>query len=233
MVYHFIRILFIALLLSACTSNFHQPQVDQLGYLPVANDADVVISVNQGVDTNQFRKVLYVQVEMHGTMEWYAYQDYIMDAFREFDFFDEVITRRPTVHVNTTPPYPTLIPDKGEIWYDVTDTTPMRSLVQTYGHNFMVAQAILRNKSPSFNDKGAYLFELKLIEARTGKVVFQGSKEGRRVLGLDRNVINPVLNYARGYLLYYDPTFVPERPPTRTLADKVETFTYEPMPIWD
>ncbi len=233
--YRCIGILLAALLISSCASEFHHPQVNQLGYLPVGNNANIEIAVNQGIDTNEFRQLLYVQVEMHGTAQWYAYQDYIMEAFREFAFFDEVVTRRPTVYINTTPPYPTLVFDDKNAWYDVTDKTPMRTLRQKYGPNFLVAQATLRDISGNFNDKGAYYFDLKLIESRSGKVVFQGSKEGNRKLGIDMNVINPVLNYARGYLLYYDPTFVPITPPNQTLADKVETFTFEPNPNlgWD
>jgi hypothetical protein len=231
----YLGIILAMMLLASCASDFHQPKVNGLGYLPVANDAEVEIAVNQGIDTNQFRRLLYVQTEMHGTAEWYAYQDYIMTAFREMDFFDEVVTRRPTVHINTTPPTPTVFTARGKTWFDVTDKTPMRVLRQEYGHNFMVAKATLRDISAKFNDDGAFFFELKLIESRTGKVVFQASKEGKRKLGIDYSVINPVLNYARGYLLYYDPTFIPTAGYRRSLAEWAESFTYDPTPNigWD
>lgn len=230
MFYRAIGTLIAVLLLSGCANNFHQPETDTLGYLPVSDLADMNVSVNQGIDTNEFKKLLYVQVEMHGTAEWYAYQDYIMTAFREFDFFHEVVTRRPTVYVNTLPPTPALVMDKDLVWYDVTDKTPVRVLKQEYGSNFLIAQATLRDTSGNFNDRGAYYFQLKLIDPQTGKVVFQASKEGKRKLGIDYGVINPVLNYARGYLLYYDSTYVPHGPEKRTLAEWVESFTYDPCP---
>lgn len=234
-----------AVLLSACAPKFSQPEVNNLGYLPITNDADLVVSVNQSVDTNEYRKLLYVQANMHGTMDWFTYQDYLMAAFREFGFFKEVVTREPTTYINTTPPRATidygenslplgpLVGDQRKIWFDMQDPVPYKALYQQYGHDFMIARATLRNKSGDVDDLNGYYFNLELIEGRSGKVLFQASKEGVAVLGIDKAVINPVLNYARGYLLYYDSTFVPKHPPTRSLADWVENFYYVPAPVWE
>lgn len=229
--YLFIPIL--ALLLSACHTNYRQATTDDWGYLPIGNDADVRITVNHGIDTNQFRKVLYVSTDMHGVLNWYGYQDYVMEAFRQLDFFDEVVTRQPTLFVNVLPPTPSKKFDNNTLWYDVDDPVSMSDILKQYGPNVLVAKALLRSKSSNFGDYNAYAFQLQLIDPVTSRVVFQGSKQGSNTLGLDNNLINPVLNYAKGYLQYYDPTFVPKHPPERGLNQMIEAqapttpFSYE------
>lgn len=199
----------LAILLSACHSNYRQAVTDDLGYLPVGNDSEVRITVNHGVDTNQFRKVLYVSTDMHGVLDWYGYQDYVMEALRQLDFFDEVVTRQPTLYVNTLPPIPTKEYDEKKLWYDVVDPVSLSEISRQYGPHVLVAKTILRSKSSDFGDFNAYSFQLQLIDPTTSRVLFQGSQQGGSSLGLDMNVINAVLNYTKGYLQYYDPTFVP------------------------
>jgi hypothetical protein len=220
--------LVLALALTACHTNYRQPKTDEFGYLPIGNDAEVKVTVNHGVDTNQFRKTLYVSSDMHGIIDWYGYQDYVMEAFRQLDFFDEVITRPPTLYVNTTPPIPTKSYDANKKWYDMVDPVSMRDIVKQYGPNVLVAKTLLRSKSDDFGNTNAFYFQLQLIDPNTSRVVFQGSKSGDNTLGIDNNVINPVLNYAKGYLLYYDPTFVMNHNPSRGIEDDMPAtpFSY-------
>lgn len=224
----FLSLIFL-LVLTACHTNFRQPKTNELGYLPVGNDAEVLVTVNHGVDTNQFRKTLYVSTEMHGIIDQYAYEDYIMEAFRQLDFFDTVLTRQPTVYINARPPAPTKVYDDGTKWIDVLDPVTYPDIVKQYGRNVMVAKAILRNKSDDFGDLRAYYFQLQLIDPSTSRVLFQASKSGVNTLGIDNNVINPVLNYAKGYLQFYDPTFVLDRNPSRNFLEDevpVSPFSY-------
>jgi hypothetical protein len=211
--------LVLACTLSACHSNYRQAKTDDLGYLPIGNTADLRITINQGVDTSQYRKVLYVSTDMHGVINWYGYQDYVMEAFRQLNFFDEVITREPTLYVNTSPPRPTKRYDEHKFWYDMVDPLSLSDILTQYGPNVLVAKVILRNKTDDLGDLNSFYFQLQLIDPTTSKVLFQGSKQGNSTLGIDMNVINPVLNYAKGYLLRFDPYYVPDREPKRALAD--------------
>jgi len=199
----------LALLLSACYSSYHQAVTDDLGYLPVGSGGDVRITVNHGVDTNQFKKVLYVSTDMHGVLDWYGYQDYVMEAFRQLDFFDEVVTRQPTVFINATPQVATKVYDEEKLWFDVNDPVSMTEITKQYGPHVLIAKTLLRSKSSDYGDFNAYSFQLQLIDPNTSRVLFQGSQQGGNTLGLDHNMINSVLNYAKGYLQYHDPTFVP------------------------
>lgn len=202
-----IMLIIMAALLSACQSNFKQPKTNELGYLPVNNSADVQVTVNRGVNTEQFRKTLYVSTDMHGAIDWYAYQDYIMEAFRQLDFFDDVITRPPTLYVNTTPPKPTKVISKDKFWFDMTDPVSYPNISKNYGPNVMVAKAILRNRTDELGTLNAYTFQLQLVDPKTGHVLFQSSSFGTSRNGIDTTIINPVLNYAKGYLVYNDPTY--------------------------
>lgn len=199
----------LALILSGCYSSYHQATTDDLGYLPIGSDNDVRITVNHGVDTNQFRKILYVSTDMHGVLDWYGYQDYVMEAFRQLDFFDEIVTRQPTIFINATPQTATIAYDPKKLWFDVVDPVSMSEIVRQYGPHVLVAKTMLRSRSSDFGDFNAYSFQLQLIDPTTSRVLFQGSKQGGSTLGLDNDLINPVLNYAKGYLLYHDPTYVP------------------------
>jgi hypothetical protein len=216
-------------LLSACASEYRQAKTDESGYLPIGNDADVKITVNQGVDTSQFKKVLYVSTDMHGVIDWYGYQDYIMEAFRQLDFFGEVVTRQPTLYINTTPPLATKSYEDKSIWFDMVDPVSNRDILKQYGPNVLIAKSILRNRSDDVGERGGFYYQLQLIDPSTSRVLWQGSKTGGNTLGLDMNLINPILNYAKGYLLAYDPYYVPQHPSTRQGKDQqpVTPFSYE------
>lgn len=219
--------------LIGCANKFSQATVDGLGYLPADDDADITVTVNQGIDTNQFKKVLYVQTEMHGVINWNTYEDTVMNSFRELNFFDEVVTRKPTIYINTTPPVSTAITLKDKVWFDMNQPAPYQVMGQQYGDQYLIAKATLRNQSAEVDDLNAFYFEVKLINSKTSKVVFQCSKKGSTILGIDRALINPVLNYTRGYLLHYDSTYVPDHPPMQSLSDKFESLTYQPAIIWE
>lgn len=208
----FLLTLFIALLLSACHSNYRQAKTDESGYLPIGNDADVRITINQGVDTSQYRKVLYVSTDMHGVADWYGYQDYLMESFRQLGFFDEVVTRQPTLYINAIPPTPTKQYSDKKVWFDMTDPVSNTAVLKEYGPNVLIAKTLIRNKADDYGELSGFYFQLQLIDPTTSKVLFQGSKTGTNTLGLDMNLINPVLNYAKGYLVHYDPYHVPEHP---------------------
>lgn len=218
-----------ALILTACSGNYRQVQNDESGYLPTGDDADIRITINHGVDTSQFKKTLYVSMDMHGITDWYGYQDYVMESFRQLDFFGEVVTREPTIYVNTTPPVPTKRYDDKKAWFDVVDPVSYSQIVKQYGPNVLIAKTILRNKTDDYGDTNGFFFQLQLIDPQTSRVLFQGSKAGVNVLGLDLNLINPVLNYAKGYLLNHDPYYVPEHPPKvlDTNPGATTPFTYE------
>lgn len=219
--------------LMGCANKFSQATVDGLGYLPTDDDADIQVTVNQGVDTNQMRKVLYVQTEMHGVVNWNTYEDAVMNGLRELNFFDEVVTRKPTIYINTSPNENTPIALKDKHWFDVNQPAPYQALSKQYGDHFLIAQVTLRNQSAEVDDLNAFFFELKLIESKTSRVVLQISKRGSTTLGIDRALINPVLNYTRGYLLHFDSTYVPDHPPMQSLSDKFESMTYQPAVIWE
>jgi hypothetical protein len=214
--------------LSGCHSNYRQATTDSLGYLPVGQSSDVRITVNHGVDSNQFRKTLYVSTDMAGVLDWMGYQDYVMEAFRQLNFFDEVVTRQPTLFVNTTPQTPTKIYDDKDLWFDVVDPVSLSEIARQYGPHVLVAKTLLRSKSADYGDFKSYVFQLQLIDPVTSRVLFQGSQQGTSTLGIDQNTINSVLNYAKGYLLFNDPTYVPNHNITLQEAEdltKVDTLT--------
>lgn len=219
--------------LVGCANKFSQAKVDALGYLPADDDADIIVTVNQGVDTNQLKKVLYVQTEMHGVINWNTYEDTVMNGLRELNFFEEVVTRKPTIYINTTPPLATPTINKDKPWFDMNKPAPYQVLSEQYGDHYLIAIATLRNQSAELDDSNAFYFDLKLIESKTSRVIFECSKKGSTILGIDRALINPVLNYTRGYLLHFDSTYVPDHPPLQSLSDKVETMYYKPAVIWE
>ncbi len=208
----------IALILTGCVTMFSPIDPDTVGYLPAASDAPVRVAVNHSLDTHVYKPLVYVDVQMHGVVNWPEYQDYIMTAVKHLGFFDQVITRQPTVYINKQALEPTQRVNDQD-WVDVSTPLPINSLLDEYGKHFLIMEVELNNRSSDPGDTATFSFEVKLIEPSSRRVLLVVSNQGFVRNGLDRTIINPVLNYTLAYLQFYDPTFDKGTPGPKTLNE--------------
>jgi hypothetical protein len=197
--------------LVGCGSDFHQVDQKSTGFVPAVSHAPVRVTVNHAVDTNQYKSMAYVNIQMHGLASWPEYQDYIMEGIKHFGFFDQVITREPTVYINQPAFEPTLKIDK-EYWVDVNNRIPFNSLLKEYGSHFLVFDVELYTLSTDSEERNSYFFQIKMIEPKTRRVLMTATNNVYVREGIDKGVINPVLNFTLGYLYKFDSTY-PKPPP--------------------
>ncbi len=197
----------IILCLLGCAGDFHQVDPKSPGYLPALIDAPVKVTINQGVDTHHYKPLVYVNIKMHGVSNWHEYQDYIMQSIKKLGFFEQVITREPTVFINHRAFDPTMIVGE-KPWIDVDSRIPYQALLKAYGTHFLILDVELYSKSTHPNDLTSYTFELKMIEPTSQRALMTAANQNMsRQAGIDKSVINPVLNYTLGYLQFYDSTY--------------------------
>ncbi|MFI4957192.1 MAG: hypothetical protein ACHQAX_08300 [Gammaproteobacteria bacterium] len=213
-------------LLVGCGGNFHQIDTKTTGYLPAVSHAPVRVTVNHALDTNQYKSMAYVSIQMHGLAPWPEYQDYVMQGIKHFGFFDQVMTRQPTVYINTAAFEPTQIIDN-KAWVDVDNHIPFNSLLKEYGTHFLVFDVELYTRASDPEDFNSYLFELKIIEPQTRRVLMVASNSMYVREGIDKGVINPVLNFALGYLNFNDSAYPKPTPEPKTFDEWWEQITNE------
>lgn len=221
------RALIVFLLLSVlvgCGGNFHQVDADSTGYLPAVSHAPVRVSVNHSLDTNQYKSMAYVSIQMHGMAPWPEYQDYVMQGIKHFGFFDQVITRQPTVFINAPAFEPTQLVD-GKNWIDVDNHIPYNSLVKKYGNHFLIIDVELYTESTDPEQFNSYFFDLKIIEPQTRRVLMTASNNMYVREGIDKAVINPVLDFALGYLNYFDSTYPKPVPGPKSFEEWMEELS--------
>lgn len=221
---HVVTLLGLLVLLTGCGGNFHQIDNKTTGYLPAVSHAPVRVTVNHAVDTNQYKSMAYVSIQMHGMAQWPEYQDYVMQGIKHFGFFDQVITREPTVFINKGAFEPTEIVDNKN-WIDVDNHIPFNSLVKKYGTHFLVFDVELYTRSTDPEEFNSYFFDLKIIEPQTRRVLMTASNNMYVREGIDKGVINPVLNFALGYLQYYDSTFAKPAPEPKSFEEWMEQLS--------
>lgn len=192
-------------LLGCSSSRYHQLDAGQQGFLP-AFSTPVKVTVNHAIDTHPYKRMVYVSTRMHGLSDWVTYQDYIYQAFRHMNFFDKVVTRQPTAYINA-PAMPATQVVNNQTWLDVEDHIPVSSLLNTYGTHFLIADVELYQRSTDADHASSYFFQVKLIDPLTRRVLVQASTQSQEREGIDKTLINPVLNYILGYLYYYDPAY--------------------------
>lgn len=210
--------------LAGCGGNFHQVDQKTTGYLPAVSHAPVRVTVNHSVDTNQYKSMAYVSIQMHGMAQWPEYQDYIMQGIKHLGFFDQVITREPTVFINAGAFEPTEIVDKKN-WIDVDNHIPFNSLLRKYGTHFLVLDVELYTRSTDPEEANSYFFELKMIEPQTKRVLMTATNSFYVREGIDKGVINPVLDFTLGYLNFYDSTYPKPAPEPKDFEEWWEDMT--------
>lgn len=204
--------------LVGCDGNFHQVDQGSTGFLPAVSHAPVRVTVNHSVDTNQYKPMVYVNIQMHGVANWAEYQDYMMQGIKHLGFFEQVITNQPTVYINAYALTPTDIVDD-QPWLDVDREIPFRSLVQQYGTHFLVIDAELYSRASDSEDLNSYSFSLKLIEPKTKRVLMMASNQMYVREGIDKGIINPVLDFTLGYLRFYDSTYSDKLPEPKSFEE--------------
>jgi hypothetical protein len=205
----------ILFLLVGCAGDFHQLDQGSPGYSVAMIDAPVKVNVNHSLDTNNYKTLAYVSIQMHGVSNWHEYQDYIMESVKKMGFFSQVITREPTVFINHRAFEPTKIVE-GKPWLDVDNHIPYESLLRSYGNHFLILDVELYNKSTDPEHLNTYAFELKMIEPSSQRVLMTASVQNMSKDGIDKAVINPVMNYTLGYLNFYDSTYPKPTPEPKT-----------------
>lgn len=213
-------------LLTGCFGDFHQVDEQTTGYLPAVSHAPVRVTVNHSVDTNQYKSMVYVSTQMHGLSNWPEYQDYIMQSVKHLGFFQQVITRQPTVYINTPAFAPTQRVNKSD-WLDVDNHIPYNTLLKEYGSHFLVLDAELYTLSTDSEDVHSYFFLVKVIEPKSRRVLMTASNKMLVREGVDKGIINPVLDFTLGYLNFYDSTYPKPIPEPKTFEEWWEQLSDE------
>lgn len=213
-------------LLTGCFSDFHQVDQASTGYLPAVSHAPVRVTVNHSVDTNQYKSMAYVSMQMHGLVAWPEYQDYMMQAIKHLGFFQQVITREPTVFINAAPFQATQWVNE-RAWMDVDNHIPFNSLIKEYGTHFLVLDVELYTLSSDAEDADSYFFQLKMIEPKTRRVLMTATNRMLVREGVDKGIINPVLDFTLGYLNFYDSTYPRPMPEPKTFEEWWEQLSDE------
>ena len=193
-----VALLLLSLLACVRTLPPQDPDAKTGYYHQLKRHDNVSLVINKPVNTDQFRDVVYVKMNNHSSVNSYEFQDYTMRAFEGIGFFDKVVTSEPTAYINTGPIVGQNI--AGKTWYETSDPVDIKSLRGRY-ENFVIAEVTLREDKPSQGKRIKNLsFEIKFIDPNNGQTLSIISSQGRSWGGVDKTLVNPVLNTTRDWL---------------------------------
>lgn len=118
--------------------------------------------------------ILYVKIHNHSSINTDAFTDIVMTTLQKNVFFDEIITRTPTIYINTAPQLFEVLPD-GRRWYDNDDPLTIGDIKNRYPDKPLL---ILEMRMQEFKKNEPLMVTLNLIDPDDNRsIVFFGKSQ--------------------------------------------------------
>lgn len=171
-------------------------------------ESQYATATSEQINTKNFKPMVYVKMNNHSTMNSDIYENYIMHAINKMQFFKKVVTKPPTIYINTEPNEISKTP-ANEDWFDRVDSQSIHDLRQVYGRtgDFLIAETTLReivSEQSYFSSLPSWshdiIFDLKFIDPNTGKTLFYKNSYDSNYNGIDLSIVDSVIHEAKHWL---------------------------------
>lgn len=192
-----ITLLLVCILLPGCAFLAPFGKEQDNNPLAMVSTNAVQAVVNEDVDTNQYRPLLYIKANLHGPFDKRAYLQALTQGFEKYQFFDAVKVGKPPLRVNVASS------DNPENWVELNDRTPVAHIKTIHAPTrFLIAEVALRQHTDSIGLIKPITFSLKFIDPASEKIVFYARTQSRSIRHNMHTAINKVLDVAKSWLIF-------------------------------
>lgn len=126
-----------------------KPTPWEMQYAALYADLGKQARVNKPINLCHKNEVLYVKIHNHSSLNSDKFTDIVMSTLEKNRFFDEVVTRTPTIYINVVPEIAKKLPD-GRLWYDLDDPLTIGQIKNLYPErNLMILEVRMQEFSPT------------------------------------------------------------------------------------